>query len=253
MIKRLLILLCLLPISAAAEPVEIEASGSLVWQQSDQTYRATGDAVAVRGALRITADELVAHYKEANGKTDIEWLEAKGNVQLQNNGTTASGPYGSYRIDTGEIVLRGAGLNITGQNGDSITAEKEIRFNDKSGAAFAAGAPVITRTDRRIAADQITAQFVRDQNQQWTLQNADAAGNVTVTGGINSPEASIATGSNGTYDAAAGTALLVGNVKIKKGLNQLNGERAEIDLNSGQARLLPSPGQGRVKALIHQN
>lgn len=250
--RILLILLLLLPIKAiAAEPVAIEAAGSLVWQQSDKTYRAIGDATATRGNLHIRADELIAHYEETNGKNEIRFLEANGNVQINNDGNLAVGPYGSYDTQTGDVILKGADLKLTASNGDSLTAQNEIQFNDKTGKALALGQPFITRTDRTLAAEKVDAQFMRDQHGGWVLQNATAQQNVIVTTGIGTPEPSIAAGDQGFYDAAKGTALLTGNVKIKKGPNQLNGARAEIDMNSGQARLLPD-GTGRVKALLYQ-
>ncbi len=254
--KHLIILiLLLLPINArAAEPVEIEAAGSLVWQQSDKTYRAVGDATAVRGKMNIRADELIAHYVEINGKNEIQRLEAKGNVIINNDGSMASGPYGIYDTVSGDVIMKGQNLKLTAANGDSLTAQQEVQFNDKTGKASALGAPFITRADRTIAAERIDAQFMRDQTGGWALQNATVNQNVIITTGIGTPEPSVAVGSQGFYDAAKGSALLTGDVKIKKGPNQLNGERAEIDMNSGIARLLPGAGGsgGRVKALLYQ-
>lgn len=260
----ILLLILLLPIKAIAaqtvsaspaapgQPVEIEAAGSLVWQQSDKTYRAIGDATAVRGKLRVRADELIAHYVEANGKNEIQRLEAKGNVQIDNDGNTAVGPYGIYDTVSGDVILQGQNLKLTAPNGDSLTAQQEINFNDRTGKAYAIGAPFLTRADRTIASERIDAQFARDQQGGWALQNAVANQNVIITTGIGTPEPSIASGNQGTYDATKSTALITGDVKIKKGPNQMNGERAEIDMNSGIARLLPSQGTGRVKALLYQ-
>ncbi|HCM84369.1 MAG TPA: LptA/OstA family protein [Alphaproteobacteria bacterium] len=255
--KIILTLLLLLPINTvfAAEPIEIEAAGSLIWQQSDKTYRAVGDATAVRGKLQIRADELIAHYIDTNGKNEIQLLEAKGNVQMNNDGNLASGPYGSYDANSGNVILRGADLKLIATNGDTLTAQQEIQFNDKTGKSSATGAPFLARADRTLAAEKIDAQFIRDANGGWVLQNATANQNVIITTGIGTAEPSIASGSQGFYDAGRGSALLTGDVRIKKGQNQLNGQRAEIDLNSGIAKLLPDIGggkPGRVKALLYQ-
>jgi lipopolysaccharide export system protein LptA len=248
----LILLLLLLPINAQAEPIEIEASGSLVWQQSDKTYRAIGDAVAVRGTLTVRADELTAHYDDSTGKNEIQSLVARGNVQINNNGSIATAPAARYDVVAGDMILQGANSNITGQNGDVITAEQEIQFNDKTGKAHAVGSAIITRVDRQLSAQRIDAQFMRDANNEWILQSAKTAGDVVITTGMNTASPSVARGNAGFYDATKNAAMLTGDVKITRGQNQLNGARAEIDMNTGQARLLPSPGQGRVRGLLYQ-
>jgi lipopolysaccharide export system protein LptA len=250
--KRLLLLLCLWAIDArAAEPVTVEAAGSLVWQQSDQTYRAQGDAVVTRGAMTLRADEIIAHYAKTDGKQDIDWLEARGNVQMNNAGTIAAGAVVRYEMLNGNVVLSGPGASLQGANGDRLAADT-ITFNEKSGAARAEGKPTFSRGDKQIQGDAMTAQFMRDARGGWALQRAVVAGNVIITSGAGTANQATARGLRGDYDAQRGTALLTGNVGITRGANQMNGARAEIDMNSGAARLLPDPNQpgGRVRALL---
>lgn len=203
----------------------------------------------------MRADELVAHYTVTKGKNDIQSLEAKGNVQIQQSGNTASGPTANYDLVSGEMVITGAGLKLSSAKGDVLTAEEQITFNDKTGTAHAVGMPSITRGDRTLRAQRMDGVFVRDAENNWALQTATAQDSVTVTA-----KDSIATGSQGTYDAAKNTALLTGNVKIARGQNQMNGDRAEINLATGEARLLPAMGTNpatgakpRVRALLYQS
>lgn len=254
--KNLLILFLLLPSFAwaqtAKEPIQIEAAGSLVWQQSDKTYRAIGDASATRGQMVVKADELIAHYEEKNGNNEIQFLEAKGNVRVDSGGNHAEGPAANYSAITGDVLLQGQNLKLSNAKGDVLTAEQQIQFNDKTGRAFAVGTPVMTRADRKISSDRMDGQFARDAQNNWVLQSMTATQNVVVTSGNGTPNPNITTAQTGFYDAVKGSAILTGNVKISKGPNQMNGERAEINLNTSEARLLPSLQNGRVKALLYQ-
>ena len=46
-------------------------------------------------------------------------------------------------------------------------------------------------------------------------------------------------------------ATLTGDVQLSRGDNQLNGDRAEVDLNSGVSRLVSAPGgEGPIRALL---
>ena len=76
----------------------------------------------------------------------------------------------------------------------------------------------------------------------WTVE---ADGNVVIT----TPE-EVARGREGVYNADKGTATLTGDVRITRGENQLNGERAVVNLNTGVSRLLPAAKGERVKGLF---
>ena len=66
--------------------------------------------------------------------------------------------------------------------------------------------------------------------------------------------AEIARGEKGVYFVDTGIATLTGAVKITRGDNQLNGEIAEINMNTGVSRILAGAGKGGeskpVRALI---
>jgi len=245
------------PAASSKEPIVIEAAGSLVWQQADKTYHAIGDASATRGALNIKADELIAHYVEENGQNQIQFLEANGHVVINDNGAIAVAPHAQYNTVTGDMDLTGQNLKITTKKNEILSANQQIQFNDKSGKAMALGAPVMTRPDRKLSADRLDGQFVKDETGNWTLQTGNAAGHVITTSGIGTANPSISTSDTGFYDAAHGTALLTGNVKLSRGQNQLNGDRAEINMNTGESRLLPSLSPNspdhRVRAILYQN
>jgi lipopolysaccharide export system protein LptA len=59
-------------------------------------------------------------------------------------------------------------------------------------------------------------------------------------------------GDRGVYSPATGMARLLGEVRITRSDNQLNGREAIVNMRTGVARLVSSPG-GRVQGLIMPN
>jgi len=77
-----------------------------------------------------------------------------------------------------------------------------------------------------------------------------AYGNVVVT----TPE-EVARADRGTYNARTGIAVLTGAVKITRDKNQLNGDAAEMNLNTNVSRIITAPNGTRppVRALLIPN
>jgi lipopolysaccharide export system protein LptA len=77
-----------------------------------------------------------------------------------------------------------------------------------------------------------------------------AYGNVVVT----TPE-EVARGQRGTYNARTGIAVLTGSVKITRDKNQLNGDAAEMNLNTNVSRIIAAPNGSNppVRALLIPN
>jgi lipopolysaccharide export system protein LptA len=62
-------------------------------------------------------------------------------------------------------------------------------------------------------------------------------------------EAEVVRGDRGVYSAASGLARVLGDVRITRDANQLNGREALVNLNTGVSRLVAQPGQ-RVQGLV---
>ena len=78
------------------------------------------------------------------------------------------------------------------------------------------------------------------------IERVDAIGNVVIT----TPE-EVVRGDEGVYDVLREVATLDGGVRVTRGENQLNGERAEVNLKTGVSRMLPGKKSGgRVKGLF---
>ena len=143
------------------------------------------------------------------------------------------------------MLLTGRDLQFrSGQ--DLITARDSLEYWQEREVAVARGDAVATRERQKIRADTLTAFFEKSKKGGTVLSQVEADGNVVIT----TPE-EVARGREGVYNAQKGTATLTGDVRITRGKNQLNGERAVVNLNTGVSRLLPAGKDGgRVKGLF---
>lgn len=224
-------------------PVTINAD-SLELHQDDKTYIARGNAEVEQNGVIIRADLLTAHYVEgAQGKTTFTQVFATGNVHITSGKGEIFGERGVYDVTREVAVLKGNNLRLVA-NTDTVTARDSLEYWQKQNLAVARGNAVAIRGDNRITSDLLTALLGENAQKQMEVKRVGAEGNVVIT-----TPTEIAQGNTGTYDVAGQKALLNGNVRITRGQNQLNGNRAEVNMATGVSRLLAVPGQ-RVRALV---
>ncbi|MGE0715309.1 MAG: LptA/OstA family protein [Alphaproteobacteria bacterium] len=246
------------------KPVEIVAEDGIEWQQDTKTYIARGNARATRGDTTIYAQVLTAFYRETKpatkpaqpgiqaenpaGGTEIYRVVADGKVRILSGQGEVVGDRGIYEVDRGVFVMTGKDLKLTA-GADVVRARDSLEFWEQRQLAVARGAASAVREDRRIEADTLTATMSDDGKGSRQVRRVDAFGNVTVA-----TANEVARGATGVYNLEKGIATLRGNVKITRGQNQLNGEYAVVDLNTGVSRMLPAPGRdgqpGRVVGLF---
>src|SRR5690606_39196371 len=92
--------------------------------------------------------------------------------------------------------------------------------------------------------DVLTAHFAEGRDGKSRVTRVDAFDNVL----ISTPE-EIVRARRGVYNTTTGIINLSGSVKITRGKDQLNGDNAEVNLNTGVSRLL-SGGSGRVRGVF---
>lgn len=224
-------------------PIEIHADNGIEWQQEAQAYIARGNARAQQGNVTVHADQLTAYYeKGAGGSTQIWRIDADGKVRITTPQQTAYGEKGVYQVTKGVFVLTGSPRLVT--QTDEITAKRSIEFFETRSLAVARGDAVAIRADKRLRADVLTAYFVKGKDGKNQVNRVDAFDNVL----ISTPE-EIVRGQRGVYYTKTGIVVLHGSVKITRGNDQLNGESAEVNLNSGVSRLL-SGGAGQVRGIF---
>lgn len=249
-ILQIFFALCFLSVSAQAQntspqtPIEISADQNLEWRQKDKQYIANGNVEAKQGDIIILADKLIADYKEnVGGKTEIWRLTATGNVQLRSGDSIVTGGQAVYLVETGAAEVTGKFLQLTTPN-ETITALNKLTYNSQTLIATARGDAEIVQKDKKLNAEIITANFVKNSAGKQVLKNAKAKTNVRIT----TPD-EILTGNNGVYNAQNNTAEVQGNVKIKRGPNILEGARAEVNLTTNLSKMFGAPEKGtRVKA-----
>jgi lipopolysaccharide export system protein LptA len=232
-----------LPNQSRELPIEILADNGIEWQPDAQAYIARGNAKAKQGDVTVHADQLTAYYeKGADGGTQIWRIDADGHVRITTPQQTAYGEKGVYQVTKGVFVLTGSPRLVT--KTDKITAKQSIEFFEAKSLAVARGNAVVIRGDKRLSADVVTAYFVKGKGGKIQVERVDAYDNVV----ISTPD-EIVRGHRGVYYTKTGVVVLRGSVKITRGNDQLNGEAAEVDLNTGVSRLL-SNGTGQVRGLF---
>jgi lipopolysaccharide export system protein LptA len=221
------------------KPLEILADAGIEWNQPRKAYIARGNAQAIQGEVSVRADTLTAYYRDVDGgRTDIWRIDADSGVRIVTPTQQAFGDKAVYDVDKGVLVLTGRNVRMVTAT-DKITARDSLEYWEKRNLAVARGDAVAVRGDNRMRADVMTAEFAKDAAGKSKVSRVHVYDNVV----ISSP-GEIVRGDRGTYNLDTGVAVLTGSVKITRGENQLNGERAEVDLNTGVSKLFGGGTQG---------
>lgn len=269
---------------AGSQPIEIQARDALEWDRDAKRYVARGEARAIQGATSVDAETLTAYYREQpNQGTQIFRLEATGKVRIATATEQAVADRAVYDIDTKVLVLTGDNLKLTATN-LTVTARDSLEYWEVKQMMVARGDALVVNEDKRLKADVVTAYFADAPAKPGEVApkpaasvpaapapapapaaGAKALGGMVPAGGSQrlqrvegfggvmvSTPTDIARAERGVYNAQTGVATLAGAVKLTRGQSQLNGEYAEINLNTGVSRLLSQPGEtsGRVRGLI---
>ncbi len=216
--------------------------------------------------------------------SEIWRFEADGQVQISTATDRAAGDRAIYDIDQAVMVLTGRDLWMTTQD-SRITARDSLEYWTPRRMAVARGAAVVTTQDgRRLQGDTIVGYFLENAPEPPArgARPARAAAtpapvapgqqSATLAGGPAAPPGAgskldrveafgnieirttteIIRGDRAVYSPVSGVARVLGNVRITRGENQLNGQEAIVDLTANNARLVASPG-ARVQGLIVPN
>ena len=225
-----------LPGQSGDKPIEINAEQGIEWQQKTKAYIARGNARAAQGDVAVHADTLTAYYRDKKGGgTEIWRIDADSNVRIVAPTQRAFGDKGVYDVDNGILVLTGK-VRLETET-DLITARDSLEYWEKRNLAVARGNAVAERGENKMRADVLTAHFEKDAEGKSRVRQVDAFDNIVIT----TPD-EIVRSNRGIYDVETGIAKLSGSVKITRGTNQLNGEYAEVNLNTGVSQLFGRGG-----------
>jgi lipopolysaccharide export system protein LptA len=270
-------------------PIQVTARDGIEWRQGEQVVIANGDAKAVRGNVTVTADRLFAWYRRkgtddasaqpastgVNGATETEGnevyrLRAEGHVHIFTDTDQAWGDQATYDLDEAVLVLTGHALKLTTPN-DTLTSRDTMEYWSQKRMAVARGdAVVVTNDARRVAADTLVAYTIDAPSQAAAkppvkgqtaqvqtgdtmsamagkLQRVEAFGDVSIR-----TVTDMVTGDLGVYVPDTDIGHLGGHVRITRGLNQVNGSEAVVNMKTGVATLLAG-NDGRVTGLVVPN
>ncbi len=229
------------------QPLEITADQTLEWYRDTQQYIARGAVVARQGNVEIHADVLTADYKESEGKKfDIYRLTAAGHVVIESRGNKAYGDKAVYNVDQGVAVMTGEGLRMTSPD-HVVTARDSFEYWVAEGKVTALGAAKAVRGDDTINADHMAAFLEKDEQGKNQIKRLEAYDSVVIT-----TPTEILRGDKGTYDAGTNIAELIGRVKIERGPNVLEGQRADVNLTTNVSRMHGSAETGeRVRGVFY--
>jgi len=200
------------------------------------------------------------------GGAELYELDAVGHVHIYTATDNAYGDHAVYSMDNDVLVLTGAHLKLTTPH-DVVTAKDSIEYYSSTRVAIARGNALIVADDgRSIAADILVgylappastpaatpapaAKTSQDDlaNQAGKLKKVNAFGHVVVR-----TTTDTATGDRGVYLPESGLARLGGDVHIIRGPNELTGADALVNMKTGVATLLASPG-GQVAGTLIPN
>lgn len=220
-------------------PIEVYADDGIEWQQDSLTFLARGNARAVRGEVTVYGDELHAFYRKLpDGGTEIWRLDAINNVRIVTPSETASGDKGVYDIDNGILVLTGKVVRLVTPT-DEITAHEQLEYWERKQMAVARGNAEVFSDNKNLKADVIVAYMKRDKSGKSSIRRVEAFDNVEIV-----TETEKATSQRGIYIVKSGIATLTGSVMIARDGNQINGCKAEVNMNTGISKMFSCPGQG---------
>lgn len=226
-------------------PVNVEAEQGIEWQQEKQEYIARGNAKAVRGDVTVYGQTLIAYYRKTpSGSSDVWRLDADDDVKITTPTDTAVGDKGVYDVDNGVFVLTGKKLELDTPKG-VITARDTLEYWKLRQYAVARGDAKAVREDKTVTADILEAHFKPDAKGQLVISFIEAFNNVMVTN-----SSAVAHAMYGNYNVDTSIADLKGSVKITRGQDQLDGECATMNMNTGISRLYACAKADRVRGLL---
>ena len=265
-----------LDIANGSGPIDVSADGGIDWDSKNQVMTATGNAIAKRGTLTVTGDQLVAHYIKVapagtttssaatapastksvdhpkgtpasdpaqSGQMQIEVLEAHGHVHITTPTQQADGNDAFFYVQQGTMTLLGEPVHLNGAD-QTVVAQHRLDYDTKTLIATANQGATVTQKGRTVSAPVMVAQMVKVDGTT-VLDHADGSGGVVIT-----TETETAYGSQGNYDAKTGIATLTNQVKILRNGDVFTGTKGIFNLNTNVSRLVGGDNGQRATAFV---
>ncbi|WP_408888548.1 hypothetical protein [Novacetimonas maltaceti] len=193
-----------------------------------------------------------------NGGSEVYRLEAVGHVHIFNNTDQAWGDRAVYDMDQAVLVMTGTDMKMTTPQ-DILTARDTVEYHSREHMSVSRGNATLTTNDgRQMRADILVGYdrprsgrtphaAGRDAGGAGTIERVDAFGHILIR-----TQSEAVTGDRGVYVPDSAIARIVGNVHISRGLNEISGASAIVNMRTGIATLTDTPGS-RVSGLVVPN
>lgn len=236
--------------SGGDQPIDIDADNALEWHQDRLAYVARGAARATQGDTTVYGDVLTAYYrKQAGGTNKVYQLVSEGNVRILTPQREVLGDHAIYDADRRILVVKGRSLKLITPT-EIVTARDSLEYFEASNLLVARGDALAVRDNGdRLSADTLLGLVTKGADGSNKMERIDGAGHVVVV-----TTTDVARSEKLVYSVADDVAVLMGNVRITRGDNQLHGETAEMNLKTKVNRLISGKEAGsRVTGLLIQD
>ncbi|PYD48863.1 hypothetical protein [Novacetimonas pomaceti] len=195
-----------------------------------------------------------------NGGSEVYRLEAVGHVHIFTNTDQAWGDRAVYDMDQAVLVMTGTNMKMTTPQ-DILTARDTMEYHSREHMSVSRGNATLTTNDGRQMRADILVGYDRPKNSRTprsttghdaspgagAIDRVDAFGHILIR-----TQSEAVTGDRGVYVPDSAIARIVGNVHISRGLNQISGAAAIVNMRTGIATLTDTPGS-RVSGLVVPN
>ena len=249
----------------SSDDLFVTADQGIELSQDSKEAIARVNAKAVHGNSTVQGDTLTAYYRpkaqdpnkpqppkadkqdsEQGSASEIWRVVADGTVEIYTPTQHAYGDHADYNIDDAVVVMTGDHLKMTTPQ-DIITARDTLEYWENKHQAVARGNAVAVRAEKRIQADLLVADFAENAQKQLVVHIAHAYDHVVLTTATD-----VVTGDRADYVVETGIVTVTGSVKMTRQNNQMNGERAVVNLNTGISTLYSTaPGSKKGDGQVH--
>lgn len=163
-----------------------------------------------------------------------------------------TGPSGKLKAEGFLIYNKGDNIDFRGKTDTTVfSVEGNIRIRSQNGLLIdqipqtitALQNVIITQNDKVITADKVVLTYnTTSQNMDNRIAKIEAFGHVEVQ----SPTQKM-TGDKGVYDPRSTMVEMTGNVFLYQGRNYLEGDKATLDMTTGESTLVPKASKTQDK------
>ena len=165
---------------------------------------------------------------------------------------TITGPTGKLKAAGFKMYNKGDNIDFSGHTDSTLfSKDGDIRIRSENGLLInqvpqtvtAVKKVKVTQQEKTITADKmILTYWTKEQNPNHRVKQIEAIGHVTAES-----QGSKITGDKGIYDPQKGTVSMTGNVILYQGGSHVAGDKAVLNLNTGESTLSPGKKQTQTR------